>query len=714
MVQSELEIVVAPVELAPENPEPETNPPPELPKRRPKQLKPRATNVSELRRQQEIMDVLLANDGIMQLNTELAFHLRDHVQELSESGVQTGQGAAYLSDKKTIGRAVAALEGRGQVRLIKTVVLDPNRRGSLQQPTTVIYHPNKSQLEVQEFIATLQKPYKATQALSTPVITKEVIAFSKSAKHKVVEQKPDTVPNTVDSAAVIGPRQTFLEDRQTIAQLFGFLLGRSRRAQELYLFTLNHILSDSPSQAVISVEERIISTHYWTEDYPLGSFCAIIPTQFYVPFLEAAQGNPETLNQPLKDLDPSLRRVLKVKHAGTRVRLMEILNILYALQLLTPLEEVPEGPIVVSDAKGDQLHRRFAEIEMPTVAHANPPMFWRFNKKAPIWLLCLAKFTSQNIEVGPPFYKDLTISTVGDAVTYWSVLQKVCDRQTDFATFETSSDTQSSKPFPLSPAMLASLCHYRGWIAEYRLSRLQEEYLKGMIDVDQLTTPLNDPTPDRLVQAAFITCAPQHVICAYFAAQAAKLESARERIERKRQRAPKHDRETLQNLFAQKAQKHLQELGDKWDALVRELAGDTLSPDDEEKLSPLRGRYITVGGMVDEEKLKTLIESVLRNPVESVRKRYQRISSKTSVTLPADVNIEQVEEAMPPPDRLFRPVPQVTAPVRVASLDLSGFPPLPPLIAHQSPTSVVDIVRSMGAAPKGEVPTRKKIEGLKG
>lgn len=126
--------------------------------RRPKQQKPRAMNVSELRRQQEIMDVLLTNDGIMQLNTEMAIYLREHVQELAENGIQTGQSAGLLSDKKTIVRAVAALEERGQIKVVKTVILDPNRRGSLQQPTTIIYHPDTSQEKIQAFMATLQKP----------------------------------------------------------------------------------------------------------------------------------------------------------------------------------------------------------------------------------------------------------------------------------------------------------------------------------------------------------------------------------------------------------------------------------------------------------------------------------------------------------------------------------------------------------------------------
>ncbi|KIM26498.1 hypothetical protein M408DRAFT_25219, partial [Serendipita vermifera MAFF 305830] len=539
------------------------------PHRRPKQQKPRATNVSELRRQQEIMDVLLANDGIMQLNTEMAIHLRDHVQELAESGIQTGQGAGFLSDKKTIGRTVSALEEKGRVKVLKTVILDPNRKGTLQQPTTIIYLPETSQEKLQVFLVSLQKPYKPTiQLSSTPLPVTEVIEYSKSTRRTVLtSQDEDINPPGMSAADIAGPRQQFLEDRQTVAQLFGFLLGKSRRAQELYLFTLSHILSDSPSPTVISVQERIVSTAYWTEDYPLGSFCAVIPTQVYIPYLEAAQNDPNALNEPLKSLNPALRRALGVKHARTRLRLMEIFVVLRSLQLITPLKESPDGTIIATDTGGDDGPRSFAEVEATLGATSTPPAFWRFNQQVPLWLFVLAKFTSQHIETEPPFYKDLTISTLDDAVAYWSLLQRVCDRQTDFAAFDVGSNPL--KPLSIPPAVLTSLCHFRGWTADYRLSKLQEEYLKDMVDVNTLTTPLNDPTPDRLMQAAFITCAPQQVICNYFAKRAAKLETAFERIERKKQKAtgaiPPND--ALQRSLAQKAEQHLQDVGAKWDRL---------------------------------------------------------------------------------------------------------------------------------------------------
>lgn len=660
------------------------------------------------------MDVLLANDGIMQLNTEMAIHLRDHVQELAETGVQTGQGAGFLSDKKTISRSVTALEEKGQVKVMKTVILDPNRKGSLQQPTTIIYRPGMPQEKIQAFLVSLQKPYKPTiQIPVVPLAMNDAVAFSKSIRPMGLTPKEDSEPPSMSAAAIIGPRQQFLEDRQTIAQLFGFLLGKSRRAQELYLFTLSHILSDSPPLTVISVEERIVSTNYWTEDYPLGSFCAIIPAQLYIPYLEVAQTDPEALNKPLRSLNASLRRGLKTKHARTRIRLMEICAVLHALQLITPLKDSPDGSIIPTDARED-IPKSFAEVEMPTGSNPTPPKFWRFNKQVPLWLLGRAKFTSHSIETEPPFYKEVPVSTVDEAVAYWSLLQRVCDRQGDFTAFEVSATPP--RPLSISPTIITSLCHYRGWTADYRLSKLQEEYLKRMVDVSALTTPLSDPTPDRLMQAAFITCAPQQVIYAYFSKHAERLESTFERMERKKQKAAgvRVPRDALHKSMVHKAKKHLQDLGDKWDQLVKDLVEGELGSENEEKLRPLRSRYIAVGGVVDQEKLKELIENVIRNPVESVRRRYQKVSSKSSTSLPPEIQMEHIEEAMPEINHIFRSQNRNIG-LPALDLDSNGFPPLPPLISHQAARSVAEIVDEMGTAPAEVAPLSKKDDhGPKG
>lgn len=38
---------------------------------------------------------------------------------------------------------------------------------------------------------------------------------------------------------------------------------------------------------------------------------------------------------------------------------------LHALQLLTPLQAVPDGPILVTDARNEDAPKRFAEVDMP-------------------------------------------------------------------------------------------------------------------------------------------------------------------------------------------------------------------------------------------------------------------------------------------------------------------------------------------------------------
>ncbi|CAG8698082.1 11493_t:CDS:1, partial [Acaulospora colombiana] len=158
------------------------------------------------------------------------------------------------------------------------------------------------------------------------------VEFSKVARIIVPRSEPSTSkPQNQD--LLVGPRQPFLEDRQTLAQLYGFLLGKCRRAQELHLFTFSHIISSSPASTVISMQEKIIAADYWTEDFPLGSFCAIIPAHTYIPYLESIQNEPQSLNQPLKSLDSRLQAALKVKHAKTRVRLLELLTILVGLKL---------------------------------------------------------------------------------------------------------------------------------------------------------------------------------------------------------------------------------------------------------------------------------------------------------------------------------------------------------------------------------------------
>jgi hypothetical protein len=198
---------------------------PSSPKRRQKQPKPRATNVSALRRHQEILDVLYAKGGIAQCNTEFAVHLRDHMIALAEKGAKTVEESGFLPDKKTISRSITALEEKGLVKVLKTAVVDPTRKTSLQQPTTIVYLSDLQQDAVDAFVASLQKPYKQTSTPSVPRLVEEPVEFSKVAR-VIAPRSEVSTSKPQEKDLLVGPRQPFLEDRQTLAQLYGFLLGK--------------------------------------------------------------------------------------------------------------------------------------------------------------------------------------------------------------------------------------------------------------------------------------------------------------------------------------------------------------------------------------------------------------------------------------------------------------------------------------------------------
>lgn len=665
--------------------------------RPPKQPKPRAINVSALRRNQDLLSLIQEQGGFIQQNFEMAVLLRDHVQKLALQGIQTGQEAGYLPDKKTIQKSIDALEDQGLVKVTKTAISDTSKRSLSHLPLTIVYLAEKSQEELSVYIEGLKKTsYKPAQLGTFGRVMNEKMEFSKiskSGRTPKLKERNEAVEGQADDTLgmMMGPRKVFLDDRQTVAQLFGFLLGRMRRAQELHLYTLNHMLSKDPAPTIVSPQNRIVSSKYWTEDYPLGSFCAIIPAQTYIPYLEAAQQNPEALNQPLKSLDIHLQKLLRIQHASTRNRLLELLRILTVLQLITPLREADNGDIVISDPD-DEMQMAFVKIEIPVATNAPLPKYWKFNEKAPLWLMPLAKFTSSNIEVKPPFYKEVSVSKIEDAATYWSILQRLCDRRN---IIDIPEATTSSKECTIPPGELASLCNLRSWISTYHLSKLQQEYLKKLIHFPSMSTPLDDPA--SLMQAAYITCAPQQVVYDYFSTQKERLTGAVERLRRRSKGNDAAAKEEMKRSMAAKAERHLQEVGRKWDDLVAGLVEGELTPEMEERLRPIRSRYITVGGMVDKEKVQAFITSVIRNPVQSAQKRHPRVMDRTSAVLrPSQAT--HAPYFLPRIDEIFVPqndsIVSSVAPVTTTAVD--GYPPLPPLIHPRPKESVRDIIDKMG------------------
>jgi hypothetical protein len=350
---------------------------------------------------------------------------------------------------------------------------------------------------------------------------------------------------------------------------------------------------------------------------------------------------------------------------------------------------------------------------------------------APLWLFGARANAKDSLK----FFKNMPIHNMEDAMTYWDLLQKLCNRSVDFSVYESSSELPVGGAAKVPEPVIASLCTSKSWTSNYRLSKMQEEYLKKMIDIRTLTTPLNDPTSERLTQATHVTCAPPDAVTNFFASQLKKLSSAQEEIQERKKKADAT--ELAEKELERKAQQHLAVLGEQWDQLVTEIKKEGLTEEETDRLVPLKSRYITVGGQVERTKLKELIEAVLKDPVKDAKRRYKTLDTYQR-EIARTVDIDQIEQAMPtlppPQPRRFRgvPAPQtliwnhstaatfVPAAGSTSNSQSTGsksanntgeiaepttpkeYPPLPPRAQYGPRRSVVEIIESMGPGPDGK------------
>ena len=653
--------------------------------RRPLPTPKNITNISDIRRMNELLGLMHARGGIITVNYELSLLWAEHIKALQGEGVVTSAPADARADKKTVTKIVGLLEETGQIKVIKTLSPDLQRRVSLKQPVTIAYLPEVPPEDIHQYILSVQNAFKTLTVAPPPdAINDADIAPNPRSVRKSVRNKRSRSPQDrqrrlpLPDPECYGARRPFLEDPMTLRQMAGYLLGRARRAQELHLFTLNHILSPNPLDHVISVEERVISVKYWFTDFPLGSFCAVVPLRRYIPFIERAQTDPYLLSRPLITLDADVYNGLEVRSHKSKERLLELLEILVNLKFVTPLVEAePEDAEIVVEPRAS--HPTMFNIFIPPTLKAGKlPKYWRFNRIAPQYLYALA-----GDEV-PPLHRDAPLNTIDEAINFWNFLKLQSDRQAvqssvDLGTKETLSITGE---YNCSRSVLATLTSLRGWRSKYVLSQVQIAYLRSIVDWRTGHTPLNDDTPSRLLEACYLTCAPETVVCEYLAYlhdRALAHIAAQQRRRREEGARKKFSREAeMRVALANKTARHLQTLERQWLGLLKETYPEPLTDRQMIKLLPLRGRFVTNIGPFDKEKLIRLIKVSLGSDGTDTLDKTVHASSE----LPAP-NLDEV---------FSRP----TAPGNNAIRPSSGRAVLPPIVEHQNDQGVAALVASMG------------------
>jgi oxalate---CoA ligase len=79
---------------------------------------------------------------------------------------------------------VDTFQEMGLVKVLKTAIVDGNRKHSLQQPITIVYLPEKSQDEINAFTAGVNKPYKQAHIPSSTRSVLDGVDYSKAHRKK--------------------------------------------------------------------------------------------------------------------------------------------------------------------------------------------------------------------------------------------------------------------------------------------------------------------------------------------------------------------------------------------------------------------------------------------------------------------------------------------------------------------------------------------------
>ncbi|KAI0768599.1 hypothetical protein BD413DRAFT_563329 [Trametes elegans] len=478
-------------------------------------------NISHSRRENELLRLLNEAGGIM--NTSCKEFYEAHaalVEVITKEGEVASTRPGARIDKRTLEATLSSLEAKGKIKVITTLV--PNPTGSTR-PIRVMYLPDTLQDKLQAFLAELSE---TTQPVYLPSLKtlEEPLAYggarvktsARSRGFTSLRQSSNQNELEADASELFQRddqtiRDTLLTEKNTVAQLYGYIVGKAARARALHMLTADIFENGSSSSQLVSSNSRIISFAFYYTDISVSAFCSFVAVSQPFDELGNLLQTPEGQATPVRELPESVRTALAPSHSKARARILSLLDMLRVLGLAIPL--VPsESPTPAITCTSNSEHPSTFDIAPPgPYTPSTAPMYWRFNEVAPVRLWALPNGL-------PPVWKTATIVTSEQVAEFWRDLQKGSTDE-EFAEMMLGDVSPPTGDAPEDVARVAkTLRRTISWSATYNLSWYQTEYLRQYIDPATGNTPLEDDDggEQQLNRLSWVTGAYKSAIVAYF------------------------------------------------------------------------------------------------------------------------------------------------------------------------------------------------------
>ncbi|KAG8957280.1 hypothetical protein FRC03_010296 [Tulasnella sp. 419] len=570
-----------------------------------------AQNVSYMRREKELLQVLNELDGIAMVGVDLSKRHLDVLERWAAEGRPVSAPPGTFLDRRTLSTLGETMQARGVLKIVKTVVTSI---GGIRRPTTLFCLPDVSADRLASYINNLSAKLNDRSGVKAPAFRTVSEKFKATTMN--IPQSLDASHGRIakpgqQSLAQMSPleiRSELLRDPRVVSQLYGYMTGKMMRARELHLFTL-HALSQGNSTYFVSVPDYIFKAEYLWSDIPLGVHCSIVSITHYSTELEDFLRTPEGQTTKLCDLPPEIRTQVLPGGTRSRTRILELLECLRRLGVVTPLQ--------VADAADPYLTGKNIALEPASLSFtlAEGPIrsfdaapFWQFNLIAPVF--GYAKSTE-----GPPSrLGHLPIATIEESVAYWNAVKDAA-RNKDF----TLPDQAEVPSADINADIQRIIKRESTWQKDYSLSSYQISYLKLFTDSTNGAIPIpkdaSDPD-DPFNVLCFAVAAPTSVVSRFFANWQSSITSV---IQRKKQAADNGEQlkrrdvvkaqKAARELLAQKAKEAKEKVLHDWRLLVLEV--NPAISDDTQTPSLIRWKkvFVSSAGNVDRERLKSAISS---------------------------------------------------------------------------------------------------------
>ena len=586
-------------------------------------------NLSQSRREKEILRLLEEADGIMNTSSKEFYEAHAAlVERLSEAGEPTSTRPGAKIDKRTLDATISTLVDKGKIKLVTTAV--PTLTQTTRQ-VRVIYLPDVSQDALQVYLADLGQSLQSffpslvspsVKTLEQPVeyaggkkrrsaAQQRRRGASGSAQQEHTDDEPQEL-KIIDMATLFQQseqtiRDTLLTEKNTVAQLYGYIVGKAARARALHKLTIELFEQGEHSPQVVSHQHRIVHISHYFTDIPISAYCSLVAVLQPDEELGQLIHSPEGRDTPVRAVPEGVRAALAPAQSKSRARILSLLDLLRVLGLVTPL--VPsESDNPTFTCTPDSQYPSTYDIAPPgAYTPAVAPMYWRFNEIVPIQLWGIG----QGI---PPVWKMAPVITSEQAAEFWTELERVStDMPYALEILGGAPPSAGEAPDEVTLAY-KTLRRSIAWSSTYNLSHLQTEYLRQFIDAATGNTPLEDGErgKESLHRLAWVVSASPDDVAYWF-------EKARDRHRRDLQKKLTENSkgkkkagtdDEARAMLARRAAEAKEQREQDWNAMVARVHPGELRESAAQRVHRLKTKFMQGSGKASEKWEGRILEAI--------------------------------------------------------------------------------------------------------